>query len=51
MSNPPQNFGELDSPLEMLKCTLIQKSKDLLFKETKDFISDNEIRTHLNIEI
>ena len=33
-----------------LKCTLIQKSKDSFFKET-DFISNNEIRTHLNFEI
>ena len=48
MSNPPQNFGELDSP--PLKCTLIYKSKDSLLKETT-FISNNEIKVHLNIEI
>ena len=34
-----------------LKYTLVQKSKDLIFKETKDFISNNEIKAHLNIEI
>ena len=50
MSNPPQNFGEFDSPLEMTP-TLAQKSKGTFFKEIKDFISNNEIRTHLNVEI
>ena len=49
MSNPPKNFGELDS--SPLKCTLVQRSKDLFFKETKDLVSNNEIRTHLNVEI
>ena len=34
-----------------LKSTLAQKSKDSFFKETKYFISNNEIRTHLNVEI
>ena len=49
MSNHPQNFGGISpSPL---KCTLTQKSKDSFFKETKYFISNNEIRTHLNVEI
>ena len=47
MSNAPQNFGERDPHL---KCTLVQESKDSFFKETKDFISNNEI-THLNVEI
>ena len=52
MSNPPpppSNFEELDLP-PLLKCTLVQKSKDSFFKGTKDFISKNEI-THLNTEI
>ena len=44
---PTLNFGELDSPL---KCILVQKSKDSFFK-TKNFISNNELRTHLNVEI
>ena len=35
-------------PLEMY---LVQKSRDSFFKETKYFISNNEIRAHLNVEI
>ena len=31
--------------------TLIQKSTDSFFKEIKEFISNNELRTHLNVEI
>ena len=38
MRNSPQNFGEIDSPLEMYS----RPKKDLFFKETKDFISNNE---------
>ena len=34
-----------------LKHTLIQKSEDSFFKETFYFISNNEIRTNLNVEI
>ena len=49
MSNLPQNFGELDSPLEM--SPLFQKGKYTFVKETKGSTSNNEIRTHLNIEI
>ena len=49
MSNPPQNFGEVDS--HHLKCTLVQKSKDSFFIEAKDFISNNEVRTYLNVEM
>ena len=47
---PSQNFGELDSP-PSLKCILVQKRKDLLLKGRKDFISNNEMRSHLNLEI
>ena len=48
---PPQkkkNFYDLTTPL---KYTLVQKTEDSFFKKTKDFISSNEIRTHLNVEI
>ena len=49
MSSPPQNFGERDPPpLEMYPCPKKQRP---FFKETKDFISKNEIRTDLNVEI
>ena len=48
MSNPPQNFGELDGPLEMQPC--LEKAKTH-FKETKKVISNNEMRTHLKVEI
>ena len=41
LSNPPQNFGENDSPPPPLE--MYQKSKDSFFKEKKDFISDIEI--------
>ena len=41
-------FEEVNVPL---KCTLVQKSEDSFFKETRDFISNSEIRTHLNVEI
>ena len=35
MSNPPQNFGELNSP-PPLKCTLVQKKgKDSFLKKRK----------------
>ena len=34
-----------------LKHTLIQKSEDSFFKEAKYFITNNEIRTNLNVEI
>ena len=34
---PPQNFGELNSPFDMY---LAKKRKDSFFKETKDFISN-----------
>ena len=34
-----------------MKCTLIQKSKGSFSKETKDFISNNEVLSHLNVEI
>ena len=37
--------------LPPLKFTLIQKSEHSFFKETKYVISNNEIRTHLNVEI
>ena len=33
-----------------LKCTLIQKNKDSFSKETKDLISDNEMRAHLTLK-
>ena len=36
LSNSPQNFGELNSPLKMYRCPKKQHS---FFKETKDFIS------------
>ena len=42
-SNSHQNFGELD--LTPLKSTLVQKCKDSFCKRTKDFITNNEIRT------
>ena len=47
---PPKkkNFYDLTTPL---KYTLVQKTEDSFFKKTKDFISSNEIRTHLNVEI
>ena len=48
MSNPLKILEDLTPPL---KCTLVQKSEDSFFKETKYFISNNEIRTYLNIEI
>ena len=48
LSNPPQNFGELYSPLEMYPCP---KIKDSFCKETKYFNSNNEMRTHLKDEI
>ena len=46
---PPTKFWRTGLP--PLKFTLIQKSEHSFFKETKYFISNNEIRTHLNIEI
>ena len=57
----PLNLSEplfISSPLKILKnlttplkWTLVQKCKDSFFKETKDFISNNEMRTNLNVEI
>ena len=34
-----------------LKCTLVQKNKDSFFKGKKKFTSNNEMRTHLKVEI
>ena len=48
MSNPLKILENFTPPL---KYTLVQKNKDSFFKETKDFISKNEMATHLNIEI
>ena len=36
--------------LPPLKCTFVQKNRDSFFKEAKDFILNNEIRTHFNVE-
>ena len=55
LSDPPPFMSNslkiLENFTPPLKCTFVQKSKDSFFKETKDFISNNEIRTHLNVEI
>ena len=64
LSRPLQNSKSVRLPLyeqaplkfwrawiSPLKCTLLQKSRYSFFKETKDFISNNEMRTHLNVEI
>ena len=45
---PPSKFWKTWLP--PFKCTFVQKSKESFFKKTKDFISNNEIRTHLNVE-
>ena len=54
-SLPPSLYEQplkvLENLTPPLRCTLVQKSKDSFFKETKDFISNNEMRTHLNVEI
>ena len=44
MTNLSQNFEELNSPLEMYP----RPKKDSFFKETQDFISNNETGTQLN---
>ena len=43
MSSPLRILENLTSPL---KCELVQKNKDSVFKEKVFFISYNEIRTH-----
>ena len=60
-AHPKKNLNLSDSPPFMtkilenltppLKCTIIQKSKDTVFKETQNFISNNEITTQLKVEI
>ena len=51
-TQPPQKkILNLITWLSPLKCTLVQKSADSFFKGTKDLISNNEIRTHLNVQI
>ena len=50
MRKSSQNFGELDSPPpEPMIGTLVQKRGDSFFEGTKDFISNNEITTHLKV--
>ena len=48
MSNPPQNFGELDFPPWNVP---LSKNADSFFKETQAFIFNDEVRTQLNFEI
>ena len=48
-ATPLKILENLTRPL--LKCTFIQKSEVSFFQETKDFISNNEIRKHLNVEV
>ena len=48
---PPFMTKILENLTPLLKSTIIQKSKDSVFKETQNFISNNEITTQLNVEI
>ena len=47
----PSKFWRTLSPPPPLKCTLVQNRKNSFFKEKKDFISNHEITTDLNVEI
>ena len=51
LSAPSPPLKILEDLTPPLKCALVQKSKDSFFKETKDFISNNEIRISSREEI